>query len=210
MTALEDYFIYARDYWHKIAVGCHGAITPGPQWDDAERDATELLVGIDGNRLMESTVVEVGSGEGRLAGPLSLRCKKYIGLDITPVCVERAEALGLHRAKAEFRVMTSLADIVTAKPDIVVSYTVFQHLPEKILNDMLASIHGSLPPGGLISFQLDSIGRLPQYRYDQVPDEDLWNSRWYPDDYLADKLKMCGFTVLRQSTRHNSAWLARK
>jgi SAM-dependent methyltransferase len=102
-----------------------------------------------------AVAVEVGSGLGRVCLALSRRFDRVIGIDISPEMVSRARAL-----VAEPRVTfqegdgLSLQGIDDGTADLVLSFTVFQHIPRPaIVHRYIEEAGRVLRPGGLLVFQ---------------------------------------------------------
>jgi len=95
--------------------------------------------------------LDFGCGTGEILTQLAkLRASHVIGIDINPQLVERA------RLRAEFdgvgdRVTVHCGDIATLRPepvDIVLSFAVLHHLPDR-LDEVVAMIRPWLKPGGI-------------------------------------------------------------
>jgi SAM-dependent methyltransferase len=107
--------------------------------------------------------VEIGSGLGRLCKPLAERFEEVIGLDISPEMVERARELVEH-PHIQFRVSSGsdLDNVADASADLVLSFTVFQHISDRrIIATYVHEIGRILAPGGVAAFQWNS-GRHPR------------------------------------------------
>ena len=99
--------------------------------------------------------VEIGSGLGRVCLALSSRFEEVVGVDVSPEMVQRAREL-VSDPKVSFQVGdgSGLSGIDDASVDLVVSFTVFQHIPKAaIVQRYLADAGRVLRPGGLLAFQ---------------------------------------------------------
>ena len=102
--------------------------------------------------------VEVGSGLGRICQALAARFDQVVGIDISPEMTRQARQL-VKDPRVQFEVgdgatMGSLGD---ATADLVLSFTVFQHIPKvPIIEGYLNEAGRVLRPGGLFVFQWNS------------------------------------------------------
>jgi SAM-dependent methyltransferase len=102
--------------------------------------------------------VEIGSGLGRICRALATRFDRVIGIDISPEMTNQA-----HRLVDDPRVQFEVGDGSTmgcvreASADLVLSFTVFQHIPKvSIIEGYLREAARVLRPGGLLVFQWNS------------------------------------------------------
>jgi SAM-dependent methyltransferase len=101
------------------------------------------------------TALEIGSGLGRICRALSGRYEHVIGVDVSPEMVRRATEL-VTEPNVAFRVGdgTGLSGIDDASIDLIVSFTVFQHIPKaSIVHEYLTEAGRVLRPGGMVAFQ---------------------------------------------------------
>lgn len=99
--------------------------------------------------------VDIGCGLGRLCAVLAEHFDEVVGIDIAPEMVRKASEL-VQRPNVSFLVGdgASLAPIEDASVDFVLSFTVFQHIPEPaVIASYLAEAGRVLRPGGVVSFQ---------------------------------------------------------
>lgn len=201
--SITDYERYAKAYWSGISDSCPGAITPGQQWEEVENEINLITDGLDPIWMKDRTVLEYGCGEGRLIAGLTKKFQKYIGVDISPTCIERSKSLQI--AGSEFRLIDSLFDL-TDKHDCIVSWTVFMHMPEKIFSIVIKHLADLLNPGGHLCFQLSFFDQREELRVDLVPDSNLWNSRWYPNDIAEKIITESGLRILKPQRKDRGAW----
>lgn len=101
------------------------------------------------------TAVEIGSGLGRVCLALADRFDRVIGVDVSPEMVRRAGAL-VPADNVEFVLGdgSSLEGIPDQSADLVLSFTVFQHIPDvAVIEDYIVDAGRILRPGGVLVFQ---------------------------------------------------------
>lgn len=99
--------------------------------------------------------VEIGCGLGRLCAALADHFDEVVGIDIAPEMVRRAEEL-VDRPGVRFQVGdgASLTAIDDASTDFVLSFTVFQHIPDPtVIAGYIGEAGRVLRPGGVLAFQ---------------------------------------------------------
>jgi SAM-dependent methyltransferase len=99
--------------------------------------------------------VEIGCGLGRICRALAPRFDKVIGVDISSEMLSQAREL-VHDPKVDFVQGdgVSLGVLETASADLVLSFTVFQHIPSvSVICDYLTEAGRVLKPGGVFVFQ---------------------------------------------------------
>jgi SAM-dependent methyltransferase len=103
--------------------------------------------------------VEIGSGLGRVSAALAGQFDKVIGVDISPEMIRRAEQL-----VSDPGVTFTVGNGVDMKPvpdrsaDLVVTFTVFQHLPEKaLIEGYVRDAARVLKPGGVLAAQWNNL-----------------------------------------------------
>jgi SAM-dependent methyltransferase len=102
--------------------------------------------------------VEIGCGLGRVCGALSEHFDRVIGLDISARMVGQARDL-VRNDRIEFVVGDGVSwqPIPAASTDLVLSFTVFQHIPSvAVIESYLAEAARILRPGGVMVFQWSS------------------------------------------------------
>jgi SAM-dependent methyltransferase len=122
---------------------------------DGARIVRDALDGAPAAPQRTEVAVEIGSGLGRVVRSLAERFDRVIGIDISPEMVERAGQL-VDDPRVDFRLGDgcSLAGIDDASVDLVLSFTVLQHIPDpKIIEGYLREAGRVLRPGGLLVFQ---------------------------------------------------------
>ena len=107
-----------------------------------------------------SLAVEIGSGLGRVCLALSERFDAVTGVDISPEMVARAREL-VPEPRVQFVVGDgdSLRGVEDASADLVLSFTVFQHIPSvEVIEHYIVDAGRVLRPGGLFVFQWNNGG----------------------------------------------------
>jgi SAM-dependent methyltransferase len=99
--------------------------------------------------------VEIGAGLGRVCRALAPHFERVDGIDISAEMVDRARELVTDpRVRFHLGEGASLAGIEDASVDLVVSFTVFQHLPDpSVMAAYVVEAGRVLRPGGVLSFQ---------------------------------------------------------
>jgi len=99
--------------------------------------------------------IEIGSGLGRVCLALADRFHRVIGIDISPEMVRRARELVTdERVSFEIGNGSSLAPVPDGGADLVLSFTVFQHIPDpRVIDGYLREAARVLKKGGLFVFQ---------------------------------------------------------
>lgn len=104
--------------------------------------------------------IEIGSGLGRVCLALADRFDEVVGIDISPEMVRRAGEL-VSEPRVSFVVGdgATLSGIDDASTDLVLSFTVFQHIPRvEVIEHYLEEAGRVLRPGGLFVFQWNNGG----------------------------------------------------
>lgn len=123
--------------------------------DTGRKVVTEAL--LDGPVTPEGRglAVEIGSGLGRVCLPLAEHFERVVGIDISSEMVTRARELVV-RPGVEFQVGngSSLQPIDDGSVDFVLSFTVFQHIPDPgVIAAYVGEAGRVLRPGGVFVFQ---------------------------------------------------------
>lgn len=102
------------------------------------------------------TALEIGCGLGRVLVALRHRFGRVVGVDVSPEMLERARAIVGDDPAVELVLGdgTTLAGVPDESIDVVVSFTVFQHIPDAdVVAGYLREAGRVLRPGGLLAFQ---------------------------------------------------------
>jgi SAM-dependent methyltransferase len=158
-----------RSYWdHKAHVNPAWYVDTSLDYDDPDMErffsVADLIVAeayTDARIRPAATAnaVEIGSGLGRICRSLAKHFHHVVGVDISPQMVERARELVPDPA-VQFRLGdgTTLGVVDDASADFVMSFTVFQHIPDRsIVEGYLAEAARVLRPGGVVAFQWNNL-----------------------------------------------------
>ncbi|MCU1594794.1 MAG: class SAM-dependent methyltransferase [Frankiales bacterium] len=99
--------------------------------------------------------VEIGCGLGRICLGLTERFDRVIGYDISSQMLEQAKAIVADRP-VELRLTdgASLPGLEDQTADLVVTFTVFQHIPDvDVIRRYIREAGRALAPGGVFAFQ---------------------------------------------------------
>jgi len=123
-------------------------------WEQGER-IVQLALDDPPGRAPSGTelAVEIGSGLGRNCKALARRFDRVVGVDIAPEMVRRATELV---PEAEFCLVdgASIAPVADASADFVLSFTVFQHIPDvDVIERYIVEAGRVLCAGGVFAFQ---------------------------------------------------------
>ena len=116
---------------------------------------TEALDGSPVSPPALGLAVEIGSGLGRICRALSERFERVVGVDISREMVARAGEL-VPDDRITFHVGdgASLAQVDDGSADLVLTFTVFQHIPSTtIIEGYIREAGRVLAPGGVFVFQ---------------------------------------------------------
>lgn len=99
--------------------------------------------------------VEIGSGLGRNCVALADHFDSVVGVDIAPEMIRQASELVTHeRVRFELCEGADLAGVASGSADFVLSFTVFQHIPDpEVIEAYIAEAARVLTPGGVLAFQ---------------------------------------------------------
>lgn len=125
----------------------------------------EALAGAPADPPGRQLAVEIGSGLGRICWALAESgFERVIGVDISPEMVARArDLIDDDRVAFEVGDGASLAPVPDASADLVLSFTVFQHIPDpSVIEAYLSEAGRVLRPGGLLVFQWNN-GPRPRW-----------------------------------------------
>lgn len=100
----------------------------------------------------DGLVVDIGCGAGRLANALKDRTAlRYVGLDVAPALLERAEAL-VGRPDWRFELATGpTLPVDDGSADMVSMFSVATHLPREETLRYMRDAHRALKPGGAMA-----------------------------------------------------------
>ncbi len=104
-----------------------------------------------------SSALEIGCGVGRLLVPLAARVAHVGGVDISDVMIRKARKFcGGHRNITARTTKGDLAGFADGSLDLVFSFIVFQHIPDRTaIRRYVEEAARVLRPGGVFRFQVD-------------------------------------------------------
>ena len=108
------------------------------------------------------TALEIGCGIGRLARCLAEDFNEVIGVDVSPEMISRAIAEGIPHARFLAVSGGGLEGVETASVDFVLSFAVFQHVPDKdAIRRYFRETARVLRPGGIFRLHMKGLWTLP-------------------------------------------------
>jgi SAM-dependent methyltransferase len=126
-------------------------------WATGPRDLDWILDRLGTKLAATDTVIEIGSGVGRMTRPLAARVERVIALDVSPEMLRRARDHNRDLDNVSWLVGDgrSLAKVEDAGADACISFVVFQHLPDaRITLGYVREIGRVLRPGGWAAIQI--------------------------------------------------------
>ena len=104
-------------------------------------------------------IIEIGCGAGRMTEFLSKKVRSMYATDISMGMLKRfKERLG-NISNVALLCTKGLSVIPSSQVDIILSYLVFQHVPEYMVEDFFREGYRVLRPGGYYVFQLTNANR---------------------------------------------------
>lgn len=123
----------------------------------AKRDCEHFIEGLA--PLLQSGVkgplLDLGCGIGRMTAPLAAHFDRVVGVDVSPLMIDRARELHAHTEGLEF-VVNSGADLSVFEDQtfqVICSYSVLPHLPPDVVSAYFMEIGRVLKEQGLIRYQ---------------------------------------------------------
>jgi SAM-dependent methyltransferase len=142
---------------------------------------------LGGSAVPERTdlAVEIGSGLGRVCAALAKKFDRVIGLDVSPEMVARARQLVTDgRVTFEVGDGTTLTQVASGSADLVLSFTVFQHIPDvDVIEGYIAEAGRVLRPGGVLVFQWNNQPGALRWRVRRTALSVLQRSGMKPERY---------------------------
>lgn len=191
LYAENDYLIaYAKHTDLRVQDNPQGAIGRVDEWEshgDLQRDFL-----IEHGMTPKSRVLDIGCGVGRAARKLVpyLDAGNYVGVDISPAALDYARTLsekeGWAERKPRFELIEGTSVGVEGLFDIVWAHSVFTHLPEWAISQMVASIREVLAPKGVFLFT---------YKETPKPNRSGLKQFQYPITLLQDIAKRHGLNA---------------
>jgi SAM-dependent methyltransferase len=119
----------------------------------------------------EDVVLDVGCGLGRITRALAVRSREVLALDISADMLAQAEELNAHLDNVKWLLGDgiSLQPVGTSSVDVLVSFVVFQHIPDPAITlGYIREMGRVLRPGGWAAFQVSNDPQL-HARWSQRP-----------------------------------------
>lgn len=126
-------------------------------WASGERTLEEFDARLGARVSGGDSVLDVGCGIGRLTRALAPRAREVIALDVSADMLARAKRLNTHLANVTWLLGdgVSLAPVPDASVDAIISYVVFQHIPDPAITlGYVRDMGRVLRPGGWSAFQV--------------------------------------------------------
>jgi SAM-dependent methyltransferase len=121
-------------------------------FEKGARHVAGLATGFEamGATLESRRVLDFGCGVGRMSLPLAERCEHVYGVDVSPAVLREADRNARLRnlSNVEWLEADSL-DELSGRYDMVVSLFVFQHIPSREGERIIATLLSGLRPGGV-------------------------------------------------------------
>ncbi len=141
--------------------------------------------------------VEIGSGLGRNCVALADHFDEVIGVDIAPEMIRQASEL-VSQENVKF-VLTEGADlsaVADGSADFVLSFTVFQHIPDiSVIEAYIAEAGRVLAPGGVFAFQWNNQSSELRWRVRRSVLATLQKIGLKKDPYRRNATQFLGTTV---------------
>lgn len=147
-------------------------------FDAGDRIVDHVMQRLPTTPTQDSVALEIGAGLGRLCRSLKRSFGHVIGVDISPEMVERAKSLV---PECEFRVNTgsTLDGIESGSVDLVLTFTVFQHIPvPDVIHGYVAEVARVLKPGGATYLQWNGSDHPVRWRVRRWLSHIRYRSRW--------------------------------
>lgn len=150
--------------------------------------------------------VEIGPGLGRVLRSLveDHGFSRAVGVDISAEMVRQAREL-LTGQNIDFEVGTgaSLAPVESASADLVVSFTVFQHIPKvAVIEQYIDEAGRVLKPGGVLAFQWNNLPGPRRWAFKRSVLAGLQRTGIHPERFRRNAPQFLGSRVsLRRISR---------
>ena len=161
MKSLNELADIMRRDWnrrvrHDYRFWISNEIAPGSlMWDEGTRDFDAMRAGIEGNA--GQTALEIGCGVGRMLRAAAQTFGQVIGVDVSPLAIEKATELVIPSSPA-VRLFTNsgydLKDIADASIDFAYSFAALSHMPTRVIASYLLELRRVLKPTGCARLQL--------------------------------------------------------
>jgi len=153
-----------------------------------------------------TAVLEIGCGIGRMLKPLAKRFRKVYGVDISAEMVRQAKerVRSLKNVKVWVNNGRDLKPLRARKVDLVISFIVFQHIPDPaIIRSYIADALRVLKPGGLFKFQVWGREDTPEAATEEAERE---KTSWFGARFTEPEIRRitadAGFEILSTYVIH--------
>lgn len=157
-------------------------------------------VALDGSPVAPArheVAVEIGSGLGRNCLAMAERFDRVIGADIAPEMIRQSrELVDNNRITFELCEGADLSMIPAASVDFVMSFTVFQHIPEvNVIEAYLREAGRILRPGGVIAVQWNNQASEVRWRLRRAVKSTLQRTGLRKETHARNAPQFLGTTV---------------
>jgi SAM-dependent methyltransferase len=134
-------------------------------WAGGEEVVDRILETLGADVEAGDRVIDIGCGIGRLTRALAGRGAEVVAIDVSPEMIERARDLnrdldGVEWIAGDGR---TLEPIAGASADAILSFVVFQHVPDpEITLGYVREMGRVLKPGGWAAFQISDLPEVHQ------------------------------------------------
>ena len=123
----------------------------------AERDCAHFIEGLKPllGEEMSGALLDLGCGIGRMTAPLATHFDRAVGVDVSPLMIERAQELHSEVEDLEFVVNSGaeLRQFDDQSFKVICSYSVLPHLPPDVVSAYFGELGRVLEDGGVIRYQ---------------------------------------------------------
>ena len=186
----RNYHMWERKYdW-----GRQGEEWSAP-WGGSRRQWFHFLLPRLQRWLPAETMLELGPGRGRWTHFLKDHTQRFIGLDLSPACVEACRSRFRADAHCEFHATDgrTLGPAPAGGVDLVFSFDVLVHAEADVLQAYLGQLAGILRPGGAAFWHHSNLAACP----DLLADPEA-KSAWRAESVSAERVsRWCDAAGLR-------------
>ena len=158
-------------------------------WETGERDFNIITRDIEDTS--DKSILEIGCGVGRLLKAAIDRFQRVVGVDISPLALERAASLIGQRENLELMVGDgfSLTEVPSQSIDVVYSFAAITSTPLEIFSRYLLEANRVLSEDGLLRLQI-YLGKEQK-----VTSDDTLHLRCFDEENFRRAITAAGFTV---------------
>lgn len=170
------------------------------------RDAGRLLEDLHEDLRSDMRVLEIGCGIGRLLQYMALIFEEVHGIDVSAEMIEEGRRYLARHPNAHLEVGdgASLAPYPDAHFDLVYSYVVFQHIPDKaVIESYVTEARRVLRPGGLFKYLVKTES------WEGATESDTWHGVNISEDDLSSWNERLGFELVNAYSEADgtAAWV---